>query len=200
HGAMTYCRWLSKKTGKYYRLPTEAEWEYAARAGTKTAYSFGDDPAKLDEYAWYQVNAKVPGETMPHPQPVGKKKPNQWGLHDIYGNVAEWCVDHYDEAYYKKFPTYKPTLEPVYIPTGSLYPYVVRGVSWADKASECRSAARRGSDKSWLKQDPQRPQSIWWMTEADYVGFRVVRGMDDPDNLKNLRSKITWRSPNEIEK
>src|SRR5262249_7756465 len=142
HGAVTYCRWLSKKTGKYYRLPTEAEWEYAARAGTKTAYSFGDDPEKLDEDAWDQLKAKVPGETMPHTQPVGKKKPNAWGLHDMYGNVAEWCADHYDENYYKKFSLDKPALEPVYLPTGSRYPYVVRGGSWADKASECRSATR----------------------------------------------------------
>jgi formylglycine-generating enzyme required for sulfatase activity len=199
HGAMTYCRWLSKKTGKYYRLPTEAEWEYACRAGTKTAYFFGDDPKQLDEYAWYAMNSKVPGEMMKHPQPVGKKKPNPWGLHDMLGNVAEWCVDHYDASYYAKFPLDRATLEPVYLPTGSRYPFVARGGSWADQARECRSAARRGSDKSWLKQDPQRPQSIWWMTEADYVGFRVVRGVDDPDNLKNLRSKITWQSKNEIE-
>jgi formylglycine-generating enzyme required for sulfatase activity len=188
HAAMEYCRWLSQKTGKTYRLPTEAEWEYACRAGTTTPYSFGDVPAKLGDYAWFQGNS----EEVTHE--VGKKKPNPWGLYDMHGNVAEWCLDHYQKDTYSKFPTDKATLSPVLLPTELRFSHVARGGSWADKPDRCRSAARRGSDKSWIKLDPQRPQSIWWLTSAEFVGFRVVRPVEEQDNLKGLRSKVTRES------
>jgi formylglycine-generating enzyme required for sulfatase activity len=189
HAAMEYCRWLSAKTGKLYRLPTEAEWEWACRAGTTTAYSFGDDPAMLGEYAWFDKNS----EEVAHP--VGKKKPNQWGLYDMHGNVAEWCIDHYRKNYYISFPLDKPSLSPVLLPTEKRYSYVARGGAWIDSPSGLRCAARRGSDKEWLKRDPQRPQSIWWMTDADFVGFRVVCPVEEQDNLKGLKSKVTRDSP-----
>jgi len=187
HAAMEYCRWLSKQTGKAYRLPTEAEWEWACRAGTTTPYSFGDE-SKIGEYAWYKDNS----DELPHK--VGEKKPNPWGLYDMHGNVAEWCLDHYQKDYYATFPTDKLTLQPVLMPTEKRFSHVARGGSWNDTAAECRSAARRGSTKEWIKLDPQRPQSIWWLTSAEFVGFRVVVAVDEQANLKNLRSKVTKQS------
>lgn len=183
HAAMEYCRWLSAKTGKVYRLPTEAEWEYACRAGTKTAYSWGDDPSKLDEYAWDVDNAEKP-------QKIGKKKPNPWGLFDMHGNVAEWCLDHYKPDTYKVFSKEKPTLGPVILPDAKEYPYVVRGGSWDDDADRLRSAARRGSDPEFSVQDPNRPQSIWWHTDATFVGFRIVRPLVEQENLRGLKSQV----------
>jgi formylglycine-generating enzyme required for sulfatase activity len=190
HTAMQYCRWLSLKTGKVYRLPTEAEWEYACRAGTKTAYYFGDDPKDLPDHAWYDVNSQ--GKT----HEVGTKKPNPWGLYDMYGNVAEWCLDHYQKDYYGKFPTDKPTLQPVLLPTEKRFPHVARGGAWDDEdVTKLRSAARRGSDETWIQLDPNRPKSIWWLTSAEFVGFRVVRAVEEQDNLKGIRSKVTRESP-----
>lgn len=188
HAAMEYCRWLSQKTGKTYRLPTEAEWEYACRAGTATAYSFGDDPAQLGDYAWFTDNADG------KPQPVGGKKPNPWGLHDMHGNVAEYCLDHYRKDVYQ---TLKDPLNlmPLVLPTDRRFPHVVRGGSWDDDAALCRSAARRESTREWLRQDPQRPQSIWWLTEAVFVGLRVVRPVEEIEPLKGLKSKVTKNSP-----
>jgi formylglycine-generating enzyme required for sulfatase activity len=189
HAAMEYCRWLSAKTGKDYRLPTEAEWEWACRAGTTTAYSFGNDPDKLNEHGWYDKDS----DEVAHK--VGEKKPNPWGLYDMHGNVAEWCVDHYKPDFYKSLPLDKVSLGPVLMPDDKRYSYVARGGSWVDPPAMCRSAARRGSKQEWLKRDPQQPQSIWWMTDADYVGFRVVRPVEEQDNLKGLKSKVTRESP-----
>lgn len=183
HAAMEYCRWLSEKTGKTYRLPTEAEWEYAARAGSQTAYSFGAGGPQLGEFAWFA------GNSGGRPHPVGQKKPNSWGLFDMHGNVAEWVLDHYDAQQYGK--TAPNTLGPVVLPDDRRYPYVVRGGSWEDPAPRLRSAARRASSEAWNRRDPQSPQSIWWHTDATFAGFRVVRAVDEQDNLKGLRSRIT---------
>src|SRR6266851_8165494 len=133
HAAMEYCRWLSAKTGKSYRLPTEAEWEYACRAGTKTAYFFGDDPKKLGEHAWIEANAN----DMPHP--VAMKKPNAWGLYDMHGNVAEWCIDQFDAKFYGTLSPDKPTLLPVKLPGERRFHHLARGGSWIDPPERCRS-------------------------------------------------------------
>ncbi len=171
HSARTFCKWLSAKTGRYYRLPTEAEWEYACRAGTTTAYSFGDDASKLDDYAWYA------GNTEDAYKKVGKKKPNPWGLYDMHGNVAEWVLDQHDEAGYASIQ--ESTKDPLAVPK-TLYPRVVRGGGFNQPAEQCRSAAREGSTEDWIAQDPQSPVSIWYLTDALHVGFRVVRPLREP--------------------
>lgn len=183
HSAMECTRWMSTLFTKQYRLPTEAEWEWAARGGTTTAYSFGDDPAKLGEYGWYVENAETP-------QKVGKKKPNPFGLHDMHGNVAEWVLDHYVADAYEKLPADKASENPVQMPDKTEYSYVARGGSWDDDPEMLRSAARRASDKEWSVQDPQRPQSIWWHTDATFVGFRVMRAYKPKPGLDDFKSPI----------
>jgi formylglycine-generating enzyme required for sulfatase activity len=173
HAANKYCQWLSAKTGQFYRLPTEAEWEYACRAGTTTTYFFGDDASKLPEYAWFEQNSDFKY------QKVGKKKPNPWGLYDIYGNVVEWVLDQYDADYYQQFTSSNLTVDP-WDKATKPYPHSVRGGSWDDEAVMCRSAARRGSDRAWKMQDPQLPKSVWYFSDAQWVGFRIVRPLKVP--------------------
>lgn len=173
HAARTFCKWLSAKTGRYYRLPTEAEWEYACRAGTTTAYSYGDDAEKLKDYAWFDANA---GEGY---HKVGRKKANAWGLVDMHGNVAEWVLDQYYEAGYHVPPIANQHKDPLAVPQ-ELYPRVVRGGGWNQDAVACRSAAREGSTEDWIAQDPQVPVSIWYLTDALHVGFRIVRPLNEP--------------------
>lgn len=177
--AKAYCEWLTEITGNYYRLPTEAEWEHACRAGTTTAYSFGDDPDMLDEYAWYYDNAD---EAY---QKVGQKKPNPWGLHDMHGNVAEWTQDQYIPDFYSTFPTDKAIANPIAV-VKTLYPRVVRGGSWYDDPDFLRSASRQKSDPLWKVRDPQLPKSMWYHTDALHVGFRVIRPVRRPleDEIK----------------
>ncbi|HEV2391908.1 MAG TPA: formylglycine-generating enzyme family protein [Verrucomicrobiae bacterium] len=173
HAANKYCQWLSAKTGQFYRLPTEAEWEYACRAGTTTAYFFGNDPTKLSDYAWFEDNSDFKY------QKVGKKKPNPWGLYDTYGNVVEWVLDQYDPGYYAQCAKSSLCVEPWNKATKP-YPHSVRGGSWDDPAVMCRSAARRGSDRSWKMTDPQLPKSIWYFSDAQWVGFRIIRPLQVP--------------------
>jgi formylglycine-generating enzyme required for sulfatase activity len=190
--AKIYCKWLSAKTGRYYRLPTEAEWEYACRAGTETAYSFGDDVNKLDEYAWHDGNS----DEKYHK--IGLKKPNPWGLYDMHGNVAEWCLDQYSAEGYKD--SAGKILENPLVTATRPYPLAVRGGSWIDGAELLRSAARRGSNKDWKMQDPQYPQSIWYFTDAEFLGFRVVRPFRIPNAEEAEQYDITPLEKKELDK
>lgn len=132
--ASEFCKALSKKTGRKVMLPTEAQREYACRAGTKTAYSFGDDPTKLGAHAWYRDNADKIGQKYAHP--VGLKTPNPWGLYDMHGNVYEWCRDTYTEDFYKNSKNVDPEN------TAKVDVRVIRGGSWRWHESPCRSANR----------------------------------------------------------
>lgn len=175
HAANKYCQWLSAQTGQFYRLPTEQEWEYAARAGTKTAYYWGDDPKQAKEYEWYYDNAP----NFQYAQ-VGKKKPNPWGLYDILGNVCEWTLDQYQPDYLKQIAAMGAKAEGYYFPSKTPYPHTARGGSYDDDVDKLRAAARRGSNPDWKQQDPQLPKSIWYLTDAKFLGFRLVRPLEIP--------------------
>ncbi len=171
YGALMYCRWLYKKTGIFFRLPTEAEWEYACRAGSTKEYFFGDKESDLAQYAWYAKNS---GNKY---HKVGELKPNPWGLYDILGNVGEWTMDQYDEHYFDsvinnaKDPVIKPTKR---------YPRTVKGGTYRDEAKELRPANRLMSDPVWNRRDPQIPRSKWWNADAPFIGFRIIRPYKQP--------------------
>lgn len=172
-GALQYCKWLSEKTGLFFRLPTEAEWEYACRAGSNTAYHFGDDAAQIDEYAWHYDNSSEKYHE------VGLKKPNAWGLYDMHGNVSEWTLDQYAEDFYSTLEQDSTLINPWAQPT-KLHPRTVRGGSWDDPAEELRCASRIESSKKWKERDPQIPKSFWWNTDSPFVGFRIIRPYHQP--------------------
>jgi formylglycine-generating enzyme required for sulfatase activity/mono/diheme cytochrome c family protein len=182
HSANKYCEWLSAKTGEYYRLPTEAEWEYACRAGTTTRFSFGDDPVALTNYAWFEKNSDFKY------QKVGTKLPNPWGLHDMHGNVLEWCLDQYQPTYQQFASATSP--DP-WVKSATPYPHSARGGGWDDSPDRLRSASRRFSDPSWKQQDPQLPKSIWYHTDAQFLGLRVVRPLKVPSTNELFK---VWNS------
>jgi formylglycine-generating enzyme required for sulfatase activity len=149
HGATAYCEWVSRLTGQRFRLPTEAEWEYAARAGDA-----GEGPAAADEMAWHKGNS---GDKT---QLRGGKKPNAFGLHDMMGNVWEYCLEPMDP------PGFGP---------------VVRGGAWHTPAAGLKYAHRQPIHPDWFERDPNRPRSMWWLTDATFIGFRLVRFCDPAD-------------------
>ena len=175
YGASQFCKWLTAKTGNYYRLPTEAEWEFACRSSTETTYSFGNSGRKINQFGWYKKNSD--GKL----QKIGLKRPNGYGLYDMHGNAAEWVLDSYDpEAYIKRK---KGPHNPIVI-MKALYPRVVRGGSYKDSLSNVRSSSRGFSSKRWKQRDPQVPKSLWWHTNAKHVGFRIVRISGTPGEDK----------------
>jgi formylglycine-generating enzyme required for sulfatase activity len=169
--AIMYCKWLFNETGVFYRLPTEAEWEYACRAGTKTAYSFANGPQDLKEYAYFKDNSENKF------QKVKQLKPNAWGLYDMMGNLSEWTLDQYDATAYEKLNA--KAKDPL-VPPASRYPRVVRGGSYLSEAKDCRCSNRTSSLTDWNKRDPQIPKSRWWLTDGMTVGFRLVRPAVQP--------------------
>ncbi len=172
HNAMTFCRWLAQKTGKPYRLPTEAEWEYAYRAGSQEAYGSVSDTETLPDYAWYADNADGTN-------PVAQKKPNAWGLYDMGGNVSEWVLDFYSAKTYGQRTPPSPVVDPQGPKTGRVH--VARGGDFASPARNLRCAARGFEEDFWRFGDPQFPKSKWWLPELDIIGIRVAMSRD-PDS------------------
>jgi formylglycine-generating enzyme required for sulfatase activity len=163
--AVMYCKWLYSKTGFFFRLPTEAEWEYACKAGSTTA----PDIKSVAESGYSKENSAGKFHQ------VKQKKPNAWGLYDMLGNLSEWTMDQYDPSYYQKIKTKDPTTTP-----GAKYPRTTRGGSYLDEAAQLRCTNRIPSDAKWNQRDPQIPKSRWWLTDGMFVGFRVVRPAKQP--------------------
>ena len=164
HAADNFCRWLSRKTGQNYRLPTEDEWEYACRAGTVSAFFWGTDAARCKDYGWYRENS-MDGSGRETTRPVGKLRPNKFGLFDMTGNVGEWCQK-----------------------TGPMA--VIRGGSFMDPSGRLRSASRKFEESDWNEMDPKSPPSVWWLASADFVGFRIVRSLENPTETMKAERNV----------
>ncbi|NQT85469.1 formylglycine-generating enzyme family protein [bacterium] len=167
--AMIFCKWLRKKTGKHYRLPTEAEWEHACRAGARTPYLSGDDPDAMEDHAWYEDTFDEGTEE------AAKKKPNAFGLFDMQGNVREWVYDFYSPTAYaaQGVSRYANAGGPA---KGKVH--VARGGAYDSSIDELRSAARFFETEWWRAGDPQEPKSRWWLPKRTFIGFRVAREVE----------------------
>jgi len=186
YAARQYTKWLSKLTGRFYRLPTEAEWEYACRAGTTTAYSFGKDENHLGDFGWYEDNSKEK-DGDPGYHPIEGKKANPWGLCDMSGNVAEWCLDQYAADWYKQFAGKTVDWRQAVNWPLHRYPTVVRGGGFDSEPTDCRSAARLHSTRDFNKFDPDVPKSPYWESASEWVGFRIVSPITPPSEDEKHR-------------
>ncbi len=165
-GALHYAKWISEKTGVFFRLATEAEWETACKAGTTLPFGPGVDATTIAEYAWMSSNG---GGKL---NEVGSKKPNAWGIYDLFGNAAEWTMDEYQADYASQIAemnSVDPWIEP-----SRLHPRTVKGGSYYDSAPQLRCSDRLESTLNWKRRDPQIPKSFWWNTDAPFLGFRLV--------------------------
>lgn len=175
--AMKFARWLSDKTGQFFRLPTEAEWEYACRAGSTAAFGMTNDPARIGEYAWFWENSGERTHT------VGEKPANPWGLHDMNGNVSEWTLGQYSDNFHEQLLAAAETTGVVLDPwdrPDRMMPRTVKGGAFDDDPKALRCAARLRSSSDWKRRDPQIPKSRWWNTDSPFLGFRLVRPVDPP--------------------
>ena len=175
YAAFMFTKWLTVKTGNFYRLPTEAEWEYACRAGANEYYT---PPSNPDRYAWHRGNSDRSYAR------IGTKEPNAFGIYDMLGNVTEYTFDQFYEDYFDRLDG-EPALNPMFPPT-QLYPRAARGGSWMDGAETASCLNRRGSSPAWKMNDPQLPKSLWWHTNAPFVGFRVVMPKDQPETVEEM--------------
>lgn len=169
--AMMYCKWLYDQTGVFFRLPTEAEWEYACTAGS-TAEPFEKDAATLAAFGFFKDNS---GGTF---HKTKQLKPNAWGLYDMLGNLSEWTLDPYVEDVYVQHTS--SVKDPLAKPTRR-YPRVAKGGSYLDEASALRCANRIPSEAKWNQRDPQIPKSKWWLTDGMFMGLRIVRPLQQPN-------------------
>ncbi len=162
--ALRYCAWLYEKTGRFFRLPTEAEWEYACVAGQ------APDPADLHDLAWLYENA---GETY---HVTGEKQANAFGLYDMLGNVSEWTLDEYYADYADRSAS---TTDPWMRPDGK-HSRTVRGGSFDTEIADAGCRTREKSSPRWQARDPQIPKSKWWNVDSAFLGFRIVSPQQQP--------------------
>ena len=178
--AKQYTKWLSLTSQEFYRLPYEAEWEYACRANTKTSYSFGNNVKDLGDHGWFVENS----DELRHI--VGKKKPNGFGLFDMHGNVAEWVLDGYNKKGYTHLKAGKTySVEQTFNKPKTVFSRVARGGSWELDGADCRSAARLASHEDWQSSEATIPGGPCWLTDSPGlgVGFRLIRPLKAPVTL-----------------